>query len=62
MSTDFTTQCILDLIAGSICGTFICISSHPFDTVKVRMQMMNKATFFKVLTSTYRKEGFSAFY
>jgi hypothetical protein len=28
---------ITDLIAGSFCGTAICIVGHPFDTLKVRM-------------------------
>jgi len=56
------THVLKDLTAGSVAGLAICLSGHPFDTLKVRMQMEQKASLFKSITGIAKKEGILAFY
>ncbi|KAM3134457.1 hypothetical protein pb186bvf_013423 [Paramecium bursaria] len=51
----------IDLIAGSISGMCNCLSSHPLDTIKVRMQMSNDSSI-QVVKQVLRQEGIFAFY
>jgi solute carrier family 25 carnitine/acylcarnitine transporter 20/29 len=51
-----------DLVAGSCCGVAICLSSHPFDTVKVRMQIHGSGKLYNEIMKIFRAEGPLAFY
>jgi len=51
-----------DFLAGTVAGIAITLVGHPFDTIKVRMQMgrFPKAT--DAIKATIRKEGIRAFF
>ena len=52
-----------DLICGSFAGIFLCLSGHPLDSIKVRMQNSKvKLTLGGAIKSTFRKEGIVGFY
>jgi hypothetical protein len=52
-----------DLICGSVAGLTVCLSGHPLDSMKVRMQnSLTKLTFTGVISQTYRHEGVLGFY
>ena len=51
-----------DVTAGSMCGVAICLSAHPFDTIKVRMQMSPKEGLLQIVRQTWQREGLRAFY
>ncbi|EGR27872.1 mitochondrial carrier protein, putative [Ichthyophthirius multifiliis] len=53
---------IKDLTAGSVAGLAICLSGHPFDTIKVRLQMEKNQTFSKCIISMYKQEGLFSYY
>lgn len=50
-----------DLAAGSLAGVANVISGHPFDTIKVRMQMID-TKLFACIRSIVSKEGLASFY
>ncbi|CAD8061295.1 unnamed protein product [Paramecium primaurelia] len=54
-------QISIDLAAGSVSGIANCISSHPLDTVKVRMQMSNDGVL-STLNKIFKNEGTKGFY
>ncbi|CAD8053128.1 unnamed protein product [Paramecium sonneborni] len=54
-------QISIDLAAGSISGIANCISSHPLDTVKVRMQMSDDGVV-TTLQKIIKNEGIKGFY
>ncbi|CAK85201.1 unnamed protein product (macronuclear) [Paramecium tetraurelia] len=54
-------QISIDLAAGSISGIANCISSHPLDTVKVRMQMSEDGVV-TTLRKIINNEGVKGFY
>jgi solute carrier family 25 carnitine/acylcarnitine transporter 20/29 len=52
-----------DLISGSFAGLVVCLTGHPFDSMKVRMQSMaGKTSFNGMLMNTLRREGIRGFY
>ena len=52
-----------DLICGSFAGLVYCVSGHPLDSVKVRLQTQTDTmTFRSCVVQTYSREGFSGFY
>ena len=52
-----------DLVCGSFAGFNVCISGHPLDSMKVRMQnSAKKVTFVEICKKTYKHEGFFGFY
>ncbi|KAH9088266.1 hypothetical protein LEN26_019577 [Aphanomyces euteiches] len=57
---------VRDFIAGSCAGVSSTVVGHPFDTVKVRLQMNSTAAAFKgpldCVMQTVRKEGFLGLY
>ena len=44
---------MLDLTAGAIAGGAICLTGHPFDTIKVRMQMED-VSLIKCIKNTFK--------
>eukprot|EP01015_Nassula_variabilis_P000849 TRINITY_DN1046_c0_g1_i5.p2 TRINITY_DN1046_c0_g1~~TRINITY_DN1046_c0_g1_i5.p2 ORF type:complete len:256 (-),score=-9.78 TRINITY_DN1046_c0_g1_i5:221-988(-) len=52
---------IKDLLSGSVGGFAISLAGHPFDTVKVRMQMLSQSLS-RTLSSIFKEEGISGFY
>ena len=50
-----------DLICGSFAGLVYCVTGHPLDSVKVRMQT-GTLTLQACIRSTYYKEGCRGFY
>ena len=50
-----------DLLCGSFAGLMVCITGHPLDSMKVRMQTAH-VSFFGIIGQTYRFEGLSGFY
>lgn len=52
-----------DLVCGSFAGVFLCLSGHPLDSIKVRMQnSKTKMTLSGAIKSTLRNEGMVGFY
>ncbi|CAK55679.1 unnamed protein product (macronuclear) [Paramecium tetraurelia] len=51
----------LDILAGSFSGMCNILSSHPMDTIKVRMQMSHDGII-KTITSIMKNEGIFSFY
>lgn len=52
-----------DLICGSFAGLIVCLTGHPLDSMKVRMQnSLSKITFSEVIAKTYKNEGLLGFY
>jgi solute carrier family 25 carnitine/acylcarnitine transporter 20/29 len=52
---------IRDLVAGTAGGFAICLSGHPFDTIKVRMQM-TQLSLTNCIRLTMKNEGIKSFY
>lgn len=50
-----------DLVAGTIGGFAICLSGHPFDTIKVRMQM-TQLSLSNCIRLSVKNEGIMSFY
>ncbi|KRX02797.1 Mitochondrial carrier domain [Pseudocohnilembus persalinus] len=46
----------LDFFSGSLAGFGICLSGHPFDTIKVRMQM-SQMSILQAVTYSYKNYG-----
>mmetsp|Transcript_11455 Transcript_11455/g.19376 ORF Transcript_11455/g.19376 Transcript_11455/m.19376 type:complete len:175 (+) Transcript_11455:67-591(+) len=52
-----------DLICGSFAGLAVCLSGHPLDSMKVRMQNSREAVrFTHLIRQTYKSEGVLGFY
>lgn len=47
------TKTIKDLAAGSVAGLAICLTGHPFDTLKVRLQMDSERSLLKCIKNMY---------
>ncbi|CAD8051870.1 unnamed protein product [Paramecium sonneborni] len=58
---DNRKQFALDILAGSFSGMCNIISSHPMDTIKVRMQMSHDGII-KTIGSMVKNEGIFSFY
>ena len=52
---------MLDIVAGSFSGACNILSSHPMDTIKVRMQMSHYGII-RTITDIFAHEGLLSFY
>ncbi|CAD8157906.1 unnamed protein product [Paramecium pentaurelia] len=60
---DQWNEFLQDTFAGSIGGITFVLSAHPFDTIKVRMQMVSENTsILKTAYKIFKQEGPFAFY
>ena len=50
-----------DLVCGSFAGLIVCITGHPLDSMKVRMQTAH-VSFLGIIGQTYKHEGLAGFY
>jgi len=60
MSDEFT-NIAQDCAAGAASGFAMVLTSHPFDTIKVRMQM-GEPSIMACIKHIYKNEGIRAFY
>lgn len=52
-----------DFIWGTFAGVWLTMVGHPFDSIKVRMQMAShRVSMTKTITTIYKNEGFFSFY
>ena len=52
-----------DLICGSFAGLMVCLTGHPLDSMKVRMQNSAiKISLRQVISTTFKFEGMLGFY
>ncbi|KAL4501441.1 hypothetical protein ABPG72_021248 [Tetrahymena utriculariae] len=60
---DHLKAILKDLTAGSIAGLAICLTGHPFDTLKVRLQMGDgDSSLLKCIKQMYVKEGILSYF
>ena len=52
-----------DLVCGSFAGLIVCLTGHPLDSIKVRMQFSKtKVSFGEITRQFYKREGMMGFY
>jgi len=57
------SNALKDVVAGSAGGVLICLTGHPFDTVKVRMQTSTKYSgMVNAFSTIVKEEGFFGIY